>query len=177
MQLLHKRAALPDGCFNQRVSTFGWRVETANTPFRERLVRKGAPTGVVASHDPLTHKASAGRVHESRKVRRLHISNFRCKHTAHWLEWLKRSTNKRQLGRWMFFKKHARLVGKMACALRNWYEQITTTPPNGQAYMAVAKRFKSMAWEPGMRARDASMVEPSGCGSRVQAIGHTHHAH
>eukprot|EP00966_Prymnesium_polylepis_P206980 4794858-Prymnesium_polylepis.1 len=60
----------PDGRFN------GPSAGGSKIPFRavarDRIVRKGAPTGAVASHDPLTHKLSAGRVHESRKVRRLH---------------------------------------------------------------------------------------------------------
>ena len=37
---------------------------------RDRIVRKGAPTRAVASHDPVTHKLSTGRVHESHKLRR-----------------------------------------------------------------------------------------------------------
>ena len=64
----------PDGRFN------GPSAGGSKIPFRivarDRIIRKGAPTGAVASHDPLTHKPSAGRVHESRNVRRLHASNF-----------------------------------------------------------------------------------------------------
>ena len=59
------------------------------------------------------------------------------------VQWLRKYELQREL--WKVLKKHARLVGKMACALRMWYEQITTTCPNGQMYIAAAKRFKSMA--------------------------------
>ena len=64
----------PDGRFN------GPSAGGSKIPFRivarDRIIRKGAPTGAVASHDPLTHKPSAGRGHENRKVRRLHAGNF-----------------------------------------------------------------------------------------------------
>jgi hypothetical protein len=67
----HTRAASAVAGVDRRKLPVPFRVVA-----RDRIVRKGAPTGAVASHDPLTHKLSAGRVHESRKVQRLHASNF-----------------------------------------------------------------------------------------------------
>ena len=46
---------------------------------------------------------------------------------------------------WRRLRSHALVVGKFVRAMTAWYEQITTSPPNGQEYKKAAKRFKSMA--------------------------------
>ena len=46
---------------------------------------------------------------------------------------------------WRRVRSHALVVGKFVRAMTAWYEEITTSPPNGQEYQKAAKRFKSMA--------------------------------
>jgi hypothetical protein len=50
---------------------------------------------------------------------------------------------------WRRLRSHALVVGKCVRAMTAWYEQITTSPPNGQEYKKAATRFK--AWLEWMR--------------------------
>tara|TARA_B100000989_G_scaffold293085_1_gene269949 strand:+ start:1179 stop:1982 length:804 start_codon:yes stop_codon:yes gene_type:complete len=46
---------------------------------------------------------------------------------------------------WRRVRSHALIVGKFVRAMTMWYEEITTSPPNGQEFQKAAKRFKGMA--------------------------------
>ena len=43
---------------------------------------------------------------------------------------------------WRRLRSHALVVGKFVRAMTAWYDEITTSPPNGEAYQKAAKRFK-----------------------------------
>lgn len=105
--------------------------------------------------DPIK-RIKARKSHNARMIR-LHIELRRARHHIKFddrksvtVASMRRRDNLARLKEYQqqCIKKHARFVGKFVCAMTTWYDdEITTSPPNGQAYQKAAKRFKHMSKE------------------------------